>query len=112
MYVKSSGWHWLCLVITKYLEFGGPFGFIKSYVVVFLETTNYDEFLIRDVAYDFEEDIKLTIDELKEVNLGIEDGPYLTFISSLLNVKNPTTWSIYYFNLRICLHRAMENGLD
>ncbi|XP_020596966.1 uncharacterized protein LOC110036780, partial [Phalaenopsis equestris] len=41
--------------------------------------------LVEDAPPEFEEEIKSTIDELKEVNLGTEEHPRPTFISSLLD---------------------------
>lgn len=66
------------------MEFGGSSNCTNLYEVLYLKTTNEDNFLIRDAPLEFEEDIKSTINELREINLGIED-PHPTFISSLLN---------------------------
>lgn len=49
-----------------------------------LEATNeLDDLQIGDAPPEFEEEIKTTIDELKEMNLGTGENPKPTFISSL-----------------------------
>lgn len=73
------------LVFTIYLEFGGSFSCNESYKEVCLKIKNDYEFLIRDTPPKFDEDIKFTTYELKEVNLGTKKDPHLMFISSLLN---------------------------
>ncbi|NAV33014.1 hypothetical protein EE071_28435, partial [Klebsiella pneumoniae] len=48
------------------------------------DTGNLEDLQIGDAPPEFEEEIKTTVDELKEINLGTEENPRPTFISSLL----------------------------
>lgn len=73
------------LVINNYLEFVAFFGYTESYEVVYFETTNEDDFLIKVAPPKFEEEKKSIIDKFKEINLVTNIDFHPTFISSLFN---------------------------
>lgn len=91
------------LVINNYKEFGGLLGCALSYEDIYLKTTNKDDTSIKEVLPQFEEDIKSTIDNLKEINLGIEDDPHHKFIYSLLNDKKSNNMVRLLSKLKNCI---------
>ncbi|NAU84075.1 hypothetical protein EE074_29635, partial [Klebsiella pneumoniae] len=79
--------HEYCAVITNNLESDSIFtGSVNSFNGACLETSNdTEDFQVRDAPPELEEEIRSTIDELREINLGTNQDPRPTFISSLLN---------------------------
>ncbi|XP_028549524.1 uncharacterized protein LOC110105940 [Dendrobium catenatum] len=91
-----------CLMITYHLESPNvptdPFCPLDGLCLETLDDP--DDLQVRDAPSEFEEEIKLTVDELKEINLGTDDDPRPIFISALLREGLPAEVAVHKLGIR------------